>query len=232
MARIHSFSLSERGLSEVNEDAFCDEEIGRLRVFAVASGRQGMPAGTEAGRIAIDALRAAVKKNPDNPATALQDAVLDADLRIGNAMLRDRGHAGMGTHLSACITDPDLDCTILDTGNGGVYFVSPGTGIVTPNEIPFSDKGGGVRKKTMISHTLGEPYVLRGSEITKVNLMNSYLVLGSEGYYDYVKRPDIRTIVEKNGENVETACEQLKDRALLGGSTRTITMIVIHGHQD
>jgi serine/threonine protein phosphatase PrpC len=232
MTRVHSFSLSDKGLSERNNDALCDERIGSLRVCAVAGGREGRPAGTDAGRIAIDALRAAVKKNPDNPATALLDALVDADARIGAAGLQDRSHAGMGTHLSACIVDQDLDCTILDTGNGGVYYISPGTGIVTPGEIPFSDKGGGIRKKTMIAHTLGEPYVLRGSEITRVNLLNSFIVLGSEGFYDYVKREEIRTIVEQNDENVEAACEQLKDRALLAGSGSTISMIVLHGHSD
>jgi hypothetical protein len=38
--------------------------------------------------------------------------------------------------------------------------------------------------------------------------------------------------VEQNGENVESSCEQLKDRALLAGSGKTISMIVLHGHSD
>jgi len=231
MTRVHVFSLSDKGLSERNDDVVCDEVIGGFRVFAVSGGRAGKPAGMEAGRIAIDALITAVGKNPDNAAAALWDAVANADVRIGTAGVQDRSHAGMGTHLSACIVDKDLDCTILDTGNGGVYYISPGTGIVTPGEIPFSDKGGGL-KKTMISHTLGEPYVLRGSEVSRVNLMDSFIILGSAGFYDYVKREEIRTIIEGNGENVESSCEQLKHRALLAGSDRTITIIVIHGHSE
>jgi serine/threonine protein phosphatase PrpC len=54
--------------------------------------------------------------------------------------------------------------------------------------------------------------------------------MSSDGLYDFVKREEIRPIVERNGEAVESSCEELKDKALLAGSGQTITVIVIHGH--
>lgn len=230
MAQVHSFALSERGLRDTNDDAFTIEKAGEIEVFAVAGGKAGRPAGRDAGRIAVDAVRNAVMKEPLDPVGALEAAVRDADARIGALIGKDRKRAGMGTELCACLVDANLDCTILDTGHGGVYYISPGIGIVIPHEIPFSETIAKPVKKTIVSHTLGEPHVIRGTEFSRVNLMNSFMVLASEGLYDYVRREEIRSIVERNGENIDTSCEELKNKALLAGSEQTITMIILHGH--
>jgi PPM family protein phosphatase len=240
MSHIHSFALSERGLRESNEDAFCAEWIEGLGVFAVAGGKMGRPGGREAGDIAIDSVRDAVRKFPKDPVMALEKAVLDADSRIAAISRKKSDMAGMGTDLCACLIDDNLDCTILDTGNGGVYYISPGAGIMLPREIPFSGKKPGMGKKTseqlshtrIVSHTLGEPLVIRGSEFSRVNLLSSFIILSSMGLHDFIKKESIHTIIGRNGENVETSCEELKDAAMLAGSDRTITMVIIHGHTD
>lgn len=232
MGRVHYFALSERGLQAINNDAFCAEKVGKFHVFAVAGERIGGPAGRLAGDIAIQTLKNAAQRNSRDPAEILENAVTEADHMIGQRSSRDREHAGMGTDLCACLVDESLDCTILDTGNGSVYYVSPGIGIVLPSEIPFADKAAGPIRKRIISHTLGEPYILKGTELRKVNLQHSFIILSSAGLYDFAKREDIRAIVEKNGENVETSCEDLKNLALRAGSERTITMVVLHGHPE
>jgi len=229
MKHLHSFAISERGVSPTNDDNYCAERIGGFQVFAVAGGRAGKPAGREAGGIAVDALRKAVAALPGNPADALEKAITDADARIGALARTDREHEGMGTDLSACLIDDALDCTILDTGNGGVYYISRGSGIMIPREIPFSGKPAGHARRTIVSHTLGEPYILRGDEFNTVNLTDSFIVLSSAGIHDYLRKEAIRAIVTKNGENVETSCEMLKDEALKAGSERTMTLIVVHG---
>jgi serine/threonine protein phosphatase PrpC len=240
MSHIHSFALSERGLRESNEDAFCAETIEGMEVFAVAGGKTGRPGGREAGDIALDSLRNAVRKYPKDPVMALENAVLDADARIAAIAQKDKGMVGMGTDICACLVNDNLDCTILDTGNGGVYYISPGAGIMLPRDIPFSGKKPATGKKMaeqpshprIITHTLGEPLVIRGSEFSRGNLLNSFIVLSSGGLHDFVKKENIRTIIERNSENVETSCEELKDAAMLAGSDRTITMAIIHGHTD
>ena len=229
MAHIHSFAISERGVSETNDDSFCAERIGSYEVFAVASGRSGI--GRKASEIAINSLRDTVKNNTHDPSEILVKAVADADLKIGERDGQKRLHAGLGTDLCACLVDDNLDCTILDTGNGSVYHISPDSGIVIPREIPFAEKSGSLLKK-VISHTLGEPIVLKDSEFHRVNLLNSFMVLSSSGLYDYVKREEIKSVVEINDENVETSCEALKNQALQAGSDRTITLIILHGHDD
>jgi len=230
MKHLHSFAISERGVSQTNEDNYCAETIGRYQVFAVAGGRTGKPAGREAGSIAINALRRAMTALPGDPAEALGKAITDAEERIGALGRTDREHEGMGTDLSACIIDKNLDCTILDTGDGGVYYISRGSGIMIPREIPFVARSVRPVDRRMISHTLGEPYILRGDEINRVNLSDSFVVMSSAGLHDYLKKEEIGAIVTKNGENVETSCEALKDEALKAGSERTVTVVVLHGH--
>jgi len=136
----------------------------------------------------------------------------------------------MSTDLCACLVDENMDCTIIDTGNGSVYYISPGSGIVIPRELPFSGKIPVPSQKKIISHALGESHILRSADFNRVNLMDSFIVMSSDGFYDFVKREEIRPIVERNGEAVESTCEELKDKALLAGSGQTITVIVIHGH--
>jgi serine/threonine protein phosphatase PrpC len=230
MARLHSFTLSERGLSVTNTDAICSEQIGGFQVFAVAAGRSGNPAGREAGEMAIASLREAVASFPHDAAGALAKTVDEADMRIGALATRDRKHTGMGTELCACVVDDAMDCTILDTGGGGVYYCSPGSGILMPYEIPFSGKKAVPLKRKMISHTLGEPRVMRGNEISFVNLMDSFIILSSAGFHDYVRPEEIQRVVRQNGEDVDVSCEELKDVALKAGSTGTITLIILHGH--
>jgi serine/threonine protein phosphatase PrpC len=229
MSSLHSSVVSERGMSATNNDALCNERIGRFQVFAVASGRTGRPSGKQAGEIAVAALRESVKDSPGDPAGALERALDRADERIGALGVKDREHSGTGTELSACLVDENTDCTILDTGNGGVYYISP-RGIVLPREIPFTGRKAVPVKRKMISHTLGEPRVLRGTEISQVNLMDSFIVLSSAGFHDYVGRDTIVTIVRRNGENVDTSCEELKNAALQAGSESTVTLIILHGH--
>lgn len=60
--------------------------------------------------------------------------------------------------------------------------------------------------------------------------MDSFIILSSAGFYDYVKPDEIRRVVEQNGENVAVSCEELKDAALKTGSTGTITLTILHGH--
>jgi len=64
MATLHHFAISERGIRETNENAFCAEKIGGYHVFAIAGGMAGKSQNRGAGQAAIDALRDAAAKIP------------------------------------------------------------------------------------------------------------------------------------------------------------------------
>jgi len=236
MSRIHFFAISERWISAPNNDAFCAEKFGDYHLFSVAAGLSDQPGLDSASGIAISSLIDSVREMKGSPAAALDAAVNAIETRIRAQKAGTRGEARVGTHLSAGIVSDSLDSTILDTGEGDVLLITP-DGIFIPRDYPHAstppDTGlpassGG--QKVMISHTLGEPHILKLSDFITVNIRDLFLLISSEGLHNFVTRKRIAEIVLDNGENVETSCQQLVQEAQQAGSERTITVVLVHGH--
>ena len=101
-----------------------------------------------------------------------------------------------------------------------------------PDDRDFLSRNPGEEKKLtdMITHTLGEPHLLNRSDFITINIRHRFLLLSSGGLHDFARKERIAEIVLKNGENVETSCEQLLQEAQSAGSEKTITLVLIHGH--
>ena len=147
--------------------------------------------------------------------------------------------AGMGTQISACLVDDNLNCTALDIGDGSIYIINS-DGIRTPRDHPAPESTGHVRSSReqpgqknllskMVSHALGEPRVLKDSDFTELNIRDSFLLLNSDGLYDFVKKDTIQDIIMENGNNLEASCEELIQKALSAGSDGTITVVLVRG---
>jgi PPM family protein phosphatase len=240
MAQLHFSALSDRGIRSINNDAFCAEKIGNYYVFGVAEGPTDTMYGGAASRIAISCLKENSKNQTNSPAVALARAVHESDARISAHAAASPDRTMDATHLSACLIDDALECTILDTGEGNAYLVSHDS-IQVPREhavsrhlqapgFPEQDNDSEKKLEGMISHTLGEPRILAKTDFVMVNIANHFLLFSSGGLHDYVKKDRIAEIVLQNGENVEASCEFLLQEALSAGSDRTITLVLIHGH--
>ena len=181
-----------------------------------------------------------MQSHENSPVAALIAALHESDTRISAHAVKSPELARNETYLSACLIDDTLDCTILDTGEGYAYLISP-DGICVPWDHPSSGQPEGLevllgnhgeeRKRTnMISHTLGEPQILMRSHFVTVNIRDIFLLLSSGGFHDFVRKERIADIILQNGENVEASCEHLMQEALSAGSEQTITIILVHGH--
>jgi serine/threonine protein phosphatase PrpC len=241
MAQLHFSALSDRGIRSINNDAFCAEKIGNYYVFGVAEGDSDPLHEGAASSTAISCLKESAKSPAHSPAATLVRAVQKSDARISAHAAGSPGRTPDATHLSACLINDNLECTILDTGEGNAYIVSP-DGIHVPGEHAlslhtqepgFPGQGNDEEKKRegMISHTLGEPRILAKTDLVTVNLVNRFLLFSSGGLYEYVKKDRIAEIVRRNGENVEASAEFLVEEALSAGSDRTITLVLVHGHR-
>jgi serine/threonine protein phosphatase PrpC len=238
MAEVHFSALSDRWVSADNNDAFCAEKIGKYYVFGVAEGMSDLPGESSASGIAISSLREFMQSPTGAPSEILAAAVHRIETRI-SAATGESGIARGSTHLSACLLDDALDCTILDTGEGNAYLIDP-KAIRTPGDHPSSAQPGdrnflspthdAKTRADMITHTLGEPHVLRRSDFVTVNIRDHFLLLSSGGLHDFVRKERIAEIILRNGENVETSCENLLQEAQSAGSEKTITIVLIHGH--
>ena len=241
MTRLHFFALSDRGIRTTNNDAFCAEKIGNYYVFGVAEGQTDPASDDTASGIAVSSLRESVKSKKNLPALALAAAVHESDARISASAANSPERTRGATHLSACLIDDALECTILDTGEGNAYLISR-DGIHLPGEHAFSVQPEGLefltrghsgekRRGEMIAHTLGEPHVLTKARLCHGNHRGFVSCSsGTGGLHDYVKKERIAEIVLQNGENVESSCEFLLQETLSAGSERTITIVLVHGH--
>ena len=241
MAQLHFSALSDRGIRSINNDAFCAEKIGNYYVFGVAEGETDPMYEGAASSTAIACLKEAAKSEANSPAAALARAVHESDARISAHAADAPFRTSDATHLSACLIDDALDCTIIDTGEGNAYLVSRAS-IQVPREhassrhppvpgFPEWGNNGEKKREEMITHTLGEPRILAKTDFVVVNLVDRFLLFSSGGLHDYVKKDRIAEIVLQNGENVEASCEFLLQEALSAGSDRTITLVLVHGHR-
>ena len=222
----------------MNDDSLCAGKQGSYHVFALADGEILRPGGQVASETAIRCLRDEIRDAPGRPpATILAGALLRADNEIRLESKKSGEREGMSTRLSACIIDSDLVCTVLDTGEGGCYFIGS-DGIHIPGElVPHGMKAGsGIRAAgdwggcgKMLSHTLGAPRILQESDIMTTSLRGSSLLLNSGGLHDFVKKEEILEIVTRDRDDLEAACESLVHRALADGSDHTISVILVRG---
>jgi serine/threonine protein phosphatase PrpC len=112
MSRLDFFALSERGLRERNDDAYCAEEAGDWFLFAIADGLASHPYGNIASMTAAGALRSAVKNAPAREVLAAGIRKADAEVRALSR--RSPAHTGLATQLVACLIDRSMECTVID----------------------------------------------------------------------------------------------------------------------
>ncbi len=239
MTRIHSFALSERWSSAPNTDAFCAEPVASIHLFGMAEGLSGRPGLGSASGIAISALIDTTRKMTSSPAETLVAALRESEARIQKKKGAPPGSVRDATRLSAAIVNDSLECTILDAGEGNALVITPET-VSIPADFPKAshpfDPGpvtsgpAGKPGAQMISHTLGEPHILKRADITQLGIRNLFLLMSSAGLHAHLPRDRIAGIVRRHGENVETACQELVREAQKAGSEETITIVLVHGH--
>lgn len=238
MSRIEFFARSERGLRTHNDDAYCAEQVGDNFLFAVAGSPPGHLSCEIASRTAIEALKTAVVNRSGSSRDILIKGVRNADTEVRALSLKSHEHAGMTTKLVACLIDTPLECTVLDTGEGNCIVVSgstiePARRFARLRKPHGSRNGQGIPPppilSDMISHVLGAPHRLKDMDFSEFSLDDSFLVLGSDGLTQALRKEAIGIIIGKNEGNLATACEEMVKEAMKAGSESTVTVILVHG---
>lgn len=240
MPQVHFSARSERGLRPENDDAYCAGEIGGFHVFAVAGGTGADGSGKVASDMAIAAFRELIKGHPHSPRETLSAAVIQVEERLRRGSAAGGKRTPLSTHLCAGIVDKNLACTTLDTGDGSIYIIGE-SGISTPRQFARLKIAGGDRiarcdegicpSSPLISHVFGAPWILKPADFREFSMINTYLLLSSDGLHDYLPRETIRDIVLKHEEDVDSACEELVQEAMNKGSDSTITVVLVCGEE-
>jgi protein phosphatase len=241
MNNIHFFGLSEKGLRDSNEDAYCSERIGRYYVFAVADGLGGHAAGEVASGIAIECVREAFRSNVTDPAKSLENAVINADARIRTQAELNEELLGMATTLIAACVDDKLNCIMINVGDSRGHLLSPDGTEVTKDHgyvqelldagAISADEAWHHPLSNVLRQALGDPDGTIKPDFYTACLKDTYLLLSSDGLHDYVRIGRIREIISVNGENLKKSCEGLVAAALENDSNDNVTVVLVHAHK-
>lgn len=233
------FALSERGLRAINEDSYCAERIGDCYVFGVADGLGGHTCGEVASRIAIDCLKNAMKSCGGDIKNVLRNAVFDADEQILTQSEQSPEKRWMATTLIAAVVDDNLNCVVVNVGDSRGHIITNNNirttkdhsvvnELVDSGEIAPEDAWQHPLSNVLIQ-ALGDPESVIKPDFYETNLLDTFLLLSSDGLHDYLKKERIREIVFANGENGDKSCRELVERALCAGSDDNITVVLVHG---
>jgi len=232
-------AVSDRGLRDANEDAYCTEHIGNFSVFAVADGLGGHHAGEVASGIAIECLKNAMKLDEGNQKETLQEAVENAHRQILAQGERNPEKGGMATTLIAACVDDDLNCTVINVGDSRAHFITTDHVTTTKDHSYVNElvAAGEIRPEdawqhplsNVLSQALGDPDSDVKPDFYEANLNDTFLLLSTDGLHDFVRKEKIWDIVLSNGNNLKKAVSELVKEALSAGSDDNITLVLLHG---
>lgn len=217
-------SATETGLvRRRNEDALLVDGDGR--VFAVADGLGGHPAGDVASQLAIEVLETRLQATGDGQAP---DRVLVEALRAAHqALLADaRGEPsrrGMGTTAVVAHLPPGgREAWIAHVGDSRAYLLHDGQ----LNQLTRDHTTGGPFLRGRITQALGTTGEI-SPELVRIDLQGGdRLLLCTDGLTDMVSEEDIERIVA-SVDDAQEACDELVGAAMAGGGADNVTIIVL-----
>ncbi len=239
---MRSFGMSEKGpVRDMNEDSFAAEMVGNCLCMAVADGVGGEACGEIASRIAVESVMKELKeslpfvKDREDLPSYLKTVYNKVNIRILHDCLEHRERMGMCTTLTAAILK-GTELTVAHIGDTRGYLLH-GNELIKLTE-DHNQAGNLVRKgllteddakhhpgRNRLLMVLGENQYLN-PDIYSYNISYGDLVfLCSDGLYSFMSNEQFKACaVERN--NLEGICGKLINKALEGGSSDNITVMI------
>lgn len=206
-----------------NEDGYLDDLDRRL--FAVADGLGGHPAGDVASRTALDAIDEHLDENElartdDGRMRLLSRALIRAHRRVVEAAQAEPGRVGMGTTAVVAHVDDDL-LTLAHIGDSRAYVLQDGElRRITEDHVHRGPFGRTLAQALGIAEQV-EP------EAAEVDLRpGDRVLLCTDGLTDMVDDGEIARILG-SGHDPATTCDELVTTALANGGLDNVTVVVI-----
>lgn len=220
-----------------NEDSFiCGE-----RVFAVADGVGGHPAGDVASALALEPLAGldgSLDEVDGGVGAALADAVRAANRRVHEDAAAHPERMGMATTLTAAAV-ADGTAHLAHVGDSRAYLLRPGEGLqrLTVDHTPVEQAvvAGELSPEEAelhpLRHTLDrvlgtEPDIDVDTPEPLALASDDRLLLCSDGLTEAVSEQEIARLLETAGDPERTA-DSLVQAALAGGAPDNVTVVVV-----
>ncbi len=211
-------------------------------LFVVADGMGGHGNGQEASRMAITALRDALKlalvgsPQDDNYEQVLAEGAHTANLAVYKRNRQQQ--SDMGTTLAVALVIGNT-AYIANVGDSRVYLYRESEGLeqitrdhssvarlveagaITPDEV-YSHP-----KRNEIYRSLGHQSTVKVDTFCVPLQVGDLLLLCSDGLWEMVRDSTIESIMESTLPDVSQACDELRQTALEGGGKDNISVIAV-----
>jgi serine/threonine protein phosphatase PrpC len=211
-------------------------------LFVVADGMGGHGNGQEASRLAITALRDALKlalvgsPEDDNYEQVLAEGAHTANLAVYRRNRQQQ--SDMGTTLAVALVIGNT-AYIANVGDSRVYLYRESEGLeqitrdhssvarlveagaITPDEV-YSHP-----KRNEIYRSLGHQSTVKVDTFSAPLQVGDLLLLCSDGLWEMVRDSTIERIMESTLPDVSQACDELRRAALEGGGKDNISVIAV-----
>ncbi len=206
-----------------NEDALLVD--GSRRVFAVADGLGGHPAGDVASQLAIEVLDTTLQNVSDGraPERVLVEALRAAHQALVADAWQEPSRRGMGTTaVVAHLPVSEREAWIAHVGDSRAYLLHEGQ----LNQLTRDHTTGGPFLRGRITQALGATGEI-SPDLAHIELQRGdRLLLCTDGLTDMVSEEDIERIAA-SVDDAQRACDQLVDAAIAGGGADNVTIIVL-----
>ncbi|MDT8716472.1 Stp1/IreP family PP2C-type Ser/Thr phosphatase [Clostridium sp. 19966] len=225
---------------ETNEDYISYYECENIGIYVVADGMGGHNAGEIASKTAGDKIIDFIKSKQkiDDMEVVLIEAIKEANKEVYERAQEDEGLNGMGTTITACITDGNV-YIIANVGDSSCFVIKDGIikkvtkdhslvqqlvdeGSITEEEAKTHPN------KNIITRALGTCKEVE-VDTFKIDWENfERFVLCTDGLTNEVNYEEINKIVIESDTSLQ-ACRSLVELAKERGGTDNITVMVIGG---
>jgi serine/threonine protein phosphatase PrpC len=215
-----------------NEDAY----LVREPLFAVADGMGGHRGGNVASSLALEILQGVEAPAGEGPPVPLVETVMEANQRVLERAESDRDLRGMGTTLTALVTE-DAKAHLAHVGDSRAYLLRRGNlqqltedhtlvqRMVREGRIT-SEEARSHPQRSVVTRALGVEEDLSVDELTLDVHPGDRLLLCTDGLSSMVGAARIQEILERE-EDPQAACDRLIDAANRAGGDDNITVIVL-----
>ena len=190
MIKLRTAALTDIGrVREENEDRFLCDDV--LRLYAVADGIGGLPAGAQAAQLAVDALDEAVRALPAGAEPDWRHIVQEVSDRVRKLGQIIDGHAGIGCTLTLAQVRGGL-LQLAHVGDSTCYLLRTGqlkkltTDHNVENELRQRVPAGAplllsVREAQALTRCIGQPMPLAVDVMTRPLAAGDRVLLCSDG---------------------------------------------------
>lgn len=207
---------------EHNEDALLVDE--QRRLFAVADGMGGPPAGEVASACTIAALDTHLTADAltsDAECRVLVDAIDHANRDVVQDAAEHEERQGMGSTVVACHVTWDGIAVVAHSGDSRAYLQRRGEiARLTHDHVRL------VKRRRLITRCVGRPRGARPDVIEVVTEPGDRLILCSDGLTDMLE-DDVIAWLLRSAPSARGAVDQLIEAALEAGGRDNVTVVVV-----